>query len=162
MKRRLLTWAIAAMLLPMAGTLSAASKNVYDNAELRLRFDWSTPSSIRIVRGDHDVALEGSAGGVDIKFVIRPGERIPEAQHQFRLMSYFAGAWEKDADECRGAGWDGCAAWHFAAESGKTAGVAEVGFGPGGTYMLVLTSTTGSFRALRPQMRVVEKSVVLY
>ena len=161
MKGRLFTWAIAVALLA-AGALSAAEKKVYDNAQLRLRFEWPTPAAIRVVSGDHDTVLTGSANGIDIKIVIRPGERIPEAQHQFRLMSYFAGAWEKDSDECRGSGWDGCAAWHFTAESGKTAGVAEVGFGPGGTYLLVLTAPTGSFRDLRPKMRVVEASVVLY
>jgi hypothetical protein len=162
MKRKLLVWAIAMMLLPVAGALSAAPKKVYDNATLRLRFDWPTPGAIRVVQGDHDVVLEGSMGGIDIEFVVRPGERIPETQHQFRLMSYFAGAWEKDADECRGTGWDGCAAWHFASESGKTAGVAEVGFGPGGTYLLVLTAPTETFHALRPKMRAVQQSVVLY
>jgi len=162
MKRKLVIWAMAAILLPMAGALSAAPKKVYDNTQLRLRFDWPTPGAIRVVPGDHDTALEGTANGINITVVIRPGERIPETQHQFRLMSYFAGAWEKDADECRGAGWDGCAAWHFEAESGKTQGVAEVGFGPGGTYMLVLTAPTGSFRALRPKMRDVEQSLVLF
>jgi hypothetical protein len=54
------------------------------------------------------------------------------------------------------------AAWHFASESGKTAGVAEVGFGPGGTYLLVLTAPTETFHALRPKMRAVQQSVVLY
>jgi hypothetical protein len=162
MKRKLVVLVMAAMLLAMAGALFAAPKKVFDNAQLRLRFDWSTPGSIRVVPGDSDTAIDGSANGIDLKIVVRPGERIPETQHQFRLMSYFAGAWEKDDDECRGSGWDGCASWHFEAESGKTAGVAEVGFGPGGTYMLVLTAPTGSFHDLRPKMREVEKSLVLY
>jgi hypothetical protein len=150
------------MLLAIAGVIGAAPKKTYDNARLRLRFEWSAPDAIRVVAGDHDTVLEGSADGIDLKIIVRPGERIPEAQHQFRLMSYFAGAWEKDADECRGTGWDGCAAWHFESESGKTKGVAEVGFGPGGTYMLVLTSAAGSFQERRPKMRAVEQSVVLY
>lgn len=162
MKCKLVTWAIAAMLLAMAGVIGAATIKTYDNAQLRLRFDWPTPGSIRVVAGDHDTVLEGSAGGIDVKIVVRPGERIPEAQHQFRLMSYFAGAWEKDFEECRGTGWDGCSSWHFTSESGKTTGVAEVGFGPGGTYILVLTAPTASFHALRPKMRTVEQSVVLY
>jgi hypothetical protein len=161
MKGSLVTWAIAVALLA-AGALSAATAKRYDNAQLRLSFDWPSPGAIRVVPGDHDTVLTGSANGIDIKVVVRPSERILEDQHQFRLMSYFAGAWEKDADDCRGAGWDGCAAWHFTAESGKTAGVAEVGFGPGGTYMLVLTAPVGSFHDLRPKMRVVEASVVLY
>ena len=164
MKCKLVTWVIAVMLLPVAGALSAAPKQkpVYDNTELRLRFEWPTPGSIHVARGDHDITLEGSVGGIDVKLVVRPGERIPETQHQFRLMSYFAGAWEKDDAECRGTGWDGCASWHFASESGKTKGVAEVGFGPGGTYMLVLTSSAGSFQERRPKMRTLEQSVVLY
>jgi hypothetical protein len=155
-------WALAVALLAAAGALSAAPKKVYDNAQLRLRFEWPTPSSIKVVPGDHDTVLEGSANGISVKIVVRPGEQIPETQHQFRLMSYFAGAWEKDDDGCRGTGWDGCASWHFTAESGKTAGVAEVGFGPGGTYLLVLTAKAESFRDLRPKMREVEQSLVLY
>jgi len=162
MKRGLVVWVMAAMLLLTVGTLSAAANKLYDNAQLRLKFEWSTPGAIKVVPGDHDTVLNASANGIDLKIIVRPGERIPETQHQFRLMSYFAGAWEKDDDECRGAGWDGCASWHFEAESGKTAGVAEVGFGPGGTYMLVLTAPTGSFRDLRPKMRAVEQSLVLY
>jgi hypothetical protein len=162
MKRRLFTWVIATMLLAIAGVIGAAPKKTYDNARLRLRFDWPTPDSIRVVEGDHDTVIEGSAGGIDLKIIVRPGERIKEAQHQFRLVSYFAGAWEKDSDECRGTGWDGCSSWSFTAESGRAAGVAEVGFGPGGTYILVLTAPAASFRALRPKMRAVEQSAVLY
>ena len=162
MKSKLVVLVMAAMLLAMAGALYAAPKKVFYNAQLRLSFGWPTPSAIRVVSGEHDTVLEGEASGISIKLVIRPGERIPETQHQFRLMSYFAGAWEKDDDGCRGTGWDGCASWHFAAESGKTAGVAEVGFGPGGTYMLVLSAPTGSFHELRPKMRAVEQSLVLY
>jgi hypothetical protein len=40
--------------------------------------------------------------------------------------------------------------------------VGESGFGPGGTYIVVLSAPKSTFKQQRPQMRVVQQSVQLF
>ena len=99
---------------------------------------------------------------IKVKVVVRKGEQVPAAQHRFRLMSYFPGEWNKAEEECRGAGWMSCESWSWDAESGKEKGIAQVGYGPGGTYIFVLSSKKSNFKAHRPAMRLIQESIQLF
>ncbi len=99
---------------------------------------------------------------IKIKVVVRKGEQISAAHHRFRLISYFPGEWEKAEEECRGAGWTACESWNWDAESGKEKGIAQVGYGPGGTYIFVLSSKKSDFKAHRPAVRRIQESIQLF
>lgn len=153
-----------AAVVALAATAGASAKKnktfVFD--EVGLELTWSRGAGLELTRPGDDVLIEGSRGGVRLKVVIRPGERLPEVQHEYRLMSYFPGEWTKTPDACRGVGWDGCSSWSHVAEGTGDRGLGMVGYGPGGTYMVVLSASEKRFRDLRPTMRSVQQSVILH
>ncbi len=140
----------------------AAKSVMYENQELGLKFLWSNGSKIASMQDTVDVILDGVGGATKIKVVVRKGEQVPAAQHRYRLMSYFPGEWEKTEEECRGAGWIACESWTWDAETGKDKGIAQVGYGPGGTYIFVLSSKKSNFKAHRPAMRKIQESIQLF
>ncbi len=140
----------------------AAKSVMYENQELRLKFSWSKESEIKSTVDIADVILDGVNDEIKIKIVVRKGEQVPAAQHRFRLMSYFPGEWNKAEEECRGAGWMACESWTWNAESGKEKGIAQVGYGPGGTYIFVFSAKKSNFKARRPAMRKIQESIQLF
>jgi hypothetical protein len=152
---------VAALALVSVGAAAAKTK-VFEFTDAGFRLSWSKGVKIKQREGNKDLIYEGSHGAVQLKVIVRKGERLPEAQHEFRLMSYFAGHWAKAEADCRGTGWDGCTSWNWDSESGDRAGVGEVGYGPGGTYIFVLSAPEASFKQHRPKMRIVQQSVQLF
>jgi hypothetical protein len=151
----------AAALVVVSGT-AVAGKAVFERADLGIRFDWSGGSAIKVTESASDVILDGTRGAVTFRTVVRKGERVPEPQHHFRLVSYFAGEWQKAEEDCRGAGWDACAAWTWISEPGDREGLGMVGYGPGGTYVVVMHAPIGSFKTHRPAIRRVQESLQLF
>jgi len=154
--------AVAAAVALFAGSALAAKAVVYENAELGIRFSLKKGVGVDASTAALDHILEAAQGKVRLKVIVRKGERIPEAQHQFRLMSYFAGEWQMAEEECRGTGWGGCRSWNWDSEDGKRKGLGMVGYGPGGTYIVVLHGPSGSFKKDRASMRAVQESVQLF
>ena len=140
----------------------AAKSVMYDNQGLGLKFSWSKGSGITSTEDTAEIILDGVSGAIKVKVVVRKGEQVPAAQHRFRLMSYFPGEWNKTEEECRGAGWTACESWTWDAESGKDKGLAQVGYGPGGTYIFVLSAKKTKFKAHRPAMRKIQESIQLF
>ncbi|HUT78734.1 MAG TPA: hypothetical protein VM285_13650, partial [Polyangia bacterium] len=108
-----------------------------------------------------DLVVEGTFRGITLKAVVRRGEHLPESQQQFRLMSYFPGEWNQTPDDCRGRGWDKCGSWSWIAERSGDRGLGMAGYGPGGTYLVVLSSAATDFERLRPGMRAIQSSMRL-
>ncbi|MDD5307101.1 MAG: hypothetical protein PHU25_07245 [Deltaproteobacteria bacterium] len=152
-----MTLAIAVALL--SGIALATSK-VHELKDVGLRFAWDTTVNVRPA-GD-DVIVEGSRGGVSLKIVVRKGERLGRETHEFRLVSYFPGEWKRVQEDCRGKGWNGCAAWTWRSERGGLAGIGMTGFGPSGTYFVVLSFPGARFDELRPAARAVEETIELF
>lgn len=140
-----------------------AAKNVmYENQGLGLKFSWIDGSEVKSLTDTADVILDGVNGAIKLKVVVRKGEQVPAAHHRYRLISYLPGEWEKAEEECRGTGWSTCESWTWDAESGKERGIAQVGYGPGGTYIFVLSSKKSDFKAHRPAMRKIQESIQLF
>ena len=153
---------ILGIILFSSAAAFAAKSVMYENQELRLKFSWSKESEIKSTVDTADVILDGASGAIKIKVVVREGQQVPAAQHRFRLMSYFPGEWNKAEEGCRGAGWSACESWTWDAESGKEKGIAQVGYGPGGTYIFVLSSKKSDFKTRRPVMRKIQESIQLF
>jgi len=160
-KTRMLIVVVGALALVSAGAYAAKTK-LFEFPEAGFKLTWQKGVKIKQHTGNKDLIFEGARGPVKLKVIVRKGERLPEAQHEFRLMSYFAGHWTRAEADCRGAGWDGCSSWNWDSESGDRAGVGEVGYGPGGTYIFVLSAPESSFKQHRPKMRLVQQSVQLF
>jgi len=162
LSRRATALSTAAAWLVAATAAAAGATAVFEYADLGLRLTWDAGARIDRADGNEDVVLSGTKGGVRLEAVVRRGERLPAAQHRYRLMSYFPGEWAKTGEECRGKGWDGCESWTWKSESGGLEGLGMVGWGPGGTYILVLSAKESRFRDLRPAMRAVQDSLELF
>jgi len=152
---------VGALALVSVGAAAAKTK-VFEFPEAGFRLTWDKGMTIAQREGKKDLIFEGARGAVQLKVIVRKGERLPEAQHEFRLMSYFAGHWTRSEETCRGTGWDGCESWTWDSESGNRAGIGEVGYGPGGTYIFVFSAPEATFKQDRPKMRVVQQSVQLF
>jgi hypothetical protein len=149
--------AVSAVLL--CGVALAAAK-VHEFKDVGLRLAWDAAVKARPA-GD-DVVVDGGRGGVSLKIVVRKGERLRRDTHEFRLVSYFPGEWKRIQEDCRGKGWDGCDAWTWSSERGGSKGVGMAGYGPSGTYFVVLSFPAARFDALRPLARAVEDSIELF
>jgi hypothetical protein len=147
-----------AIALLCAAALGAAK--VHEFKDLGLRLAWDTAVKARPAGGD--VVVEGGKGGVSLKIVVRKGERLGRDTHEFRLVSYFPGEWKRIQEDCRGKGWDGCDAWTWKSERGGLAGIGMAGYGPSGTYFVVLSFPGARFDELRPAARVVQESIELF
>lgn len=141
---------------------AAAKTKVFEYPEAGFRLSWTPGAKLEQREGKKDLIFEGSRGPVQLKVIVRKGERLPAVQHEYRLMSYFAGHWTKAEAACRGTGWEECESWNWDAESGDRAGIGEVGYGPGGTYIFVLSAPESSFKQHRPKMRLVQQSIELF
>ena len=129
---------------------------------LVVRFSLKKGVKVKASQAAKDHILEATQGKVKLEVIVRKGERIGEAQHEFRLISYFAGEWQMAEEECRGAGWDGCRSWKWGSSDGERKGLGMVGYGPGGTYIFVLHGPVGSFKKDRASMRAIQESVQLF
>ena len=161
MKTRAAIISSVAVLLAAAMAVAGPTK-VYEFAESGVRFSWGKGVKVSERAAGSDVLLEGKHGSVELKVVFRKGERLGSATHQFRLMSYFAGEWTNSGEFCRGKGWEECSSWKFTAERGDLRGFAEAGHGPGGTYLIVLTTPTAKYDKTRLSMRLLQESLELF
>jgi hypothetical protein len=157
-KRASLTVAVVS-LVALGAAATKAHEFVFEEAGLAFTWDKAAKPTLR--HAGEDLVVEGSYGGIALNAVVRKGERIPEAQHQFRLMSYFSGEWRQTPDDCRGLGWDGCNSWAWTAERTGDRGLGMAGFGPGGTYLVVLSCAGSDFERLRPAMRQIQSGLRL-
>jgi hypothetical protein len=147
----------------LAGAVAVAGPTkVYELAEAGIRFSWGKGVKIDQRAAGSDTLFTGHRGPVELKVIFRPGERLGSATHQFRLMSYFAGEWNNSGESCRGEGWEQCSSWKFEAERGDRRGFAETGYGPRGTYLIVLTTPTAKYDSTRLSMRLLQESLQLF
>jgi hypothetical protein len=159
--KKLLVVLVAALAL-VSFAATAAKTKVFEFPQAGFRLSWSPGVAMQQREGKEDLLFEGSFGSIKLKAIVRKGAQLPAVQHEYRLMSYFAGQWTKTEEACRGTGWTGCESWSWHSESGDRAGVGEVGYGPGGTYIFVLSAPLGSFKQARPAMRLVQQSIQLF
>jgi hypothetical protein len=152
---------LAVLLSLVAFGAAAAKAHEFFYGEAGLGFSWDGAAKPGLRRAGEDLVIEGSRGGITLKVVVRSGERLPEAQHRFRLMSYFPGEWNRTPDDCRGQGWEKCGSWAWTAERTSDRGLGMAGYGPGGTYLVVLSSAAADFERLRPGMRDIQSSLRL-
>lgn len=146
----------------VAGSAMAAKLVLYENTDLGLKISLPRGVAVETAAAGDDQSVVASPGKMKLKIVVRKGERIPQSQHQFRLMSYFAGEWQMAEEECRGGGWETCRSWNWDSEDGSRKGVAMVGYGPGGTYIVVLHGPVASFKVDRRVMRTIQDSLQLF
>lgn len=157
------TAVIALGLATMAAAVAVAGPTkLYEFADAGIRFSWGKGVKISQRAAGSDTLFEGRSGAVELKVVFRPGERLAPTTHQFRLMSYFAGEWNNSGEFCRGKGWEDCTSWKFDAERGGRKGFGETGYGPAGTYLVVLTAPTAKYADARLTMRLLQESLELF
>ncbi len=159
--KRVLLVLVGACLL-VAGSAFAAKGKLYENKDLGVRMTLKNGVKVTVSDGGSDRVIEATQGKIKVKVVVRKGEKLPAAQHHFRLMSYFAGEWQMAEDDCRGIGWNECSPWNWDAEGGDRKGLGMVGYGPGGTYIVVVHGPAKSFKSVRPSMRAIQESIELF
>ncbi len=161
MKSRFVVATVLAAALAAGGAL-AAKTCLYHYDDEGFSFEWAGGADVDRREASEDVIFEGSHRQVKLTAVVRAGERLPEASHEFRLMSYFPGEWKQVPAACRGSGWESCSSWSYEAEGSGDEGLGMVGYGPKGTYIFVLTAPAEKFRDRRPAMRAVQDSLKLF
>jgi hypothetical protein len=145
-----------------AAVAVAGPTKLYEFTDAGIRFSWGKGVKFSERAAGSDVLIEGRRGAVEVKVIFRKGEQLAGSTHQFRLMSYFAGEWNNSGEFCRGKGWESCTSWKFDAERGDRKGLAEAGYGPGGTYLIVLTAPTKKYADARLSMRLLQESLELF
>jgi len=161
LKTRTAFIALGIVMLATAVAVAGPTK-VYEFAESGIRFSWGKGVKISQREAGSDALFEGHRGSVELKLIFRKGERLGPATHQYRLMSYFAGEWTNSGEFCRGKGWEQCTSWKFDSERGDRRGFAEAGYGPGGTYLIVLTAPVAKYADARLSMRLLQESLELF
>lgn len=161
MKTRTAIAGVSIVMLAAAVAVAGPTK-VYELADAGVRFSWAKGVKVAERAAGSDALFEGSHGAVELRVIFRKGERLEQSTHQFRLMSYFAGEWTNSGESCRGKGWEDCTSWKYDGESGKRRGFAEAGYGPGGTYLVVLTTPNSKYENTRLSMRLLQESLELF